>query len=237
MLYVLPSLGVHMHILHGGLSKQEPRRRRRGARRGSEEKAATRKTRVEVLTLDRVDEVRLILNGFIGHAGRGKRCCHCCIPCTSCPESAASFRKVYDAHPEALAMAAVAVREDTGVVIGAVVLNAHDVPRASSDAFVHTCQPGELHISWLAVSEGNRGMGAGSALMAWVKDVATERNANRITLEVAKGNPAKRLYERRGYQEVPPRGCGEVCCGRLVFFTMYGCPNGGCGAISMVKEL
>ena len=130
-----------------------------------------------------------------------------------------------------------AVREDTGTLIGAVVLNAHGVPMASGDALMHTCRPDEVYISWLAVAEGNRGMGAGSALMAWVENLAAERNANRITLGVAKGNPAKRLYERRGYVQEAPKGCVDVCCGSLMFFTMYGCPNGGCGAINMVKEL
>ena len=71
------------------------------------------------------------------------------------PRKRGIVSEVYDAHPEALAMAAVAVWEDTGVVIGAVVLNAHDV-RDLPVTPLCTCQRVKCTFRGWRV-EGNRG--------------------------------------------------------------------------------
>jgi GNAT superfamily N-acetyltransferase len=56
----------------------------------------------------------------------------------------------------------------------------------------------ELSIRLLA---GYRGQGVGSALLAALRQLATEQGYRALSLSVDRGNPARRLYARHGFRD------------------------------------
>ena len=57
----------------------------------------------------------------------------------------------------------------------------------------------------VAVHPDARGMGIGTRLLEKVKEEAEELGCSKITLEVRTDNPAKKLYEREGFEFGEPR--------------------------------
>jgi len=57
-----------------------------------------------------------------------------------------------------------------------------------------------INIHDLVVTQDRRGQGIGRQLLDAVADQARARGCCRITLEVVSANPAKRLYERAGFE-------------------------------------
>ncbi len=66
----------------------------------------------------------------------------------------------------------------------------------------------ELRVIDVALVPTRRGKGTGSALMAWVLAQA-DRDGVAVTLHVEPWNPAKRLYERLGFESLEQRGIYE----------------------------
>ena len=57
------------------------------------------------------------------------------------------------------------------------------------------------YLAHLAVDEPFRGQGLGRLLLHQVEDLAASRGLAQVTLDVASGSPAIRLYEAAGYRE------------------------------------
>lgn len=57
----------------------------------------------------------------------------------------------------------------------------------------------------VAVHPEARGMGVGTKLLNKVKEEAEEMGCSKITLEVRTDNPAKKLYEREGFEYGEPK--------------------------------
>ena len=94
---------------------------------------------------------------------------------------------------------------------------------------------GEAHVDWIGVDETARGKGIGKALMQFADDYGLAHGCTFITLEVVRGNRAKSLYERGGYEVVPNQktGCCPACCVNFIAC----CMTGYCGVHTMHKSL
>lgn len=57
---------------------------------------------------------------------------------------------------------------------------------------------------------GFRGQGIGSAVLGELIDIAKSRGVKAISLSVEDGNPARRLYQRRGFQVVGRNGGSDT---------------------------
>ena len=57
----------------------------------------------------------------------------------------------------------------------------------------------------VAVHPDARGLGVGTKLLTKVKEEAEAMGCSKVTLEVREDNPAKRLYEREGFEYGEPR--------------------------------
>jgi ribosomal protein S18 acetylase RimI-like enzyme len=55
----------------------------------------------------------------------------------------------------------------------------------------------------VAVREGRRGDGLGGRLLTELAEAARAAGFSRLSLSVEVENPARRLYERLGYREIP----------------------------------
>ena len=91
-----------------------------------------------------------------------------------------------------------------------------------------------------AVAAAARGKGVGKQLLQWAEAQARAHSSTVLTLAVLNGNPARRLYERFGFEEVPTDGC-EQCINSCVVCFIIGRPYGLCdphaGTIDMRKRL
>jgi ribosomal protein S18 acetylase RimI-like enzyme len=61
-----------------------------------------------------------------------------------------------------------------------------------------------INIHDLAVMPGQRGKGIGQQLLDFIVEEAGRRDCCKITLEVRRDNPARRLYERNGFEPDEP---------------------------------
>ena len=188
--------------------------------------------RVECLSEATLAGALAVHNAF---QGAGKTFCLVC-PYSWDPKSLESFAEFYRRHPETMLGTAVAVREDTGQVVGVIATATHGQPRSPENAMMHVTKPGECYVEWLAVTAAARGCGVGTKLLRWARRRAEARNCAELTLAVVNGNPAIRLYEREGFEAVPVDAC-DAACGCLWSTLFIGCPNGRCGGFNMRMRL
>ena len=128
-------------------------------------------------------------------------------------------------------MSAVAVREVEDRVVGLAIMAEHGMPRSWDERQMHTLRPGECYLHMLCVLSEARGKGVGSVLLRWCEATAVARGAEFLSLGVVAGNPAQRLYERKGFEVMHSSGC----CGNLVMCFFLGLPHCRCGVVSMEK--
>jgi len=168
-------------------------------------------------------------NEFLG--ARKALCGICSYRC--CPEGASGFGQQYNGSPEKLAVSAVAVREEDDRVVGLAIMAEYGMPRPWAERQLHTLRPGECYLHMLCVSAGAQGQGVGSKLLRWCEATAVSRGAEFLSLAVVAGNPAQRLYERKGFEVVH----GTGCCDNVVMCFFLGMPHCRCGAFNMEKML
>jgi ribosomal protein S18 acetylase RimI-like enzyme len=61
-----------------------------------------------------------------------------------------------------------------------------------------------LHLVEISLLPDCRGQGLGARLLAQLQDEARALGCREVRLEVAEGNPARRLYARMGFVDIPP---------------------------------
>ena len=181
--------------------------------------------RIETLTENHFDAARRIENEFIGI---GKGFCFGLFPYRMCPMGSQEFEGVYRKSSDRCSTYGVAILS-SGNVVGICKLRDTTQPAAFMENALHTPKPGELYLDTIAVTKEARGKGVGTQLMQWAEDVAAGRHLSKLSLGVVKGNPAIRLYERKGYVQVSSN------CFVPSFF--LGRPNGIFGAVMMEKDL
>ena len=169
-------------------------------------------------------------NAFIGAR---KRFCNVC-PYSCCPTTRSEFAAKYRSCPEKLQVSAVVVNVAEDKVVGFVQMTEHGMPQPPDEAMLHTLREGECYIDMLSVSAEARGQGIGTKLLTWCERTARERGAKVLALGVVAGNPAKRPYDRSGFEDVPSH---SRCCTSFWLFCFLGRPHGRCGATHMEKRL
>ncbi len=128
----------------------------------------------------------------------------CCLPLGLGSKQQA--RKDYEKCPDMMNVCGVAIHPEKGP-IGICQIALEGMP-----CEIHKVQAGEAYVLILAVDDGYRGMGVGSALLDWADKVAKERGCTFISLEAIWGNPAIGLYERKGYVEKKAPLWKEIAC-------------------------
>ena len=172
-------------------------------------------------------------NEFMGSTN--KAMCYGLCPLKWCPSSLSDFEKIYRNHPDRCQTYGVAVQKKNGgqdKLLGVVCLRTKEQYANWDEQMIHECRKHELYIDHLAVTKDARGKGVGTMLLKWAEEIAKERNCNLLTLGVVKGNPAKRLYDRFGFEDVP-NGSSHCCLAGCV----VGAPHGQFGATDMEKKL
>lgn len=184
---------------------------------------------LQPLTMELVAGMTAVYNEGFG----SKRCC-ICFPFT---DTDGTRLRYYQRHPERLPMCGIAVGAD-GTPLGFVQVAVHPM----QDQYgIHTLQPGEAYIEQVGVAAAARGKGIGKALLQWAETLATDRKSSVLTLTVLHGNPALRLYERFGFEALPPPDPVERCFDICGTFWIVGRPYGLCdphwGSVEMRKDV
>ena len=87
-----------------------------------------------------------------------------------------------------------------------------------------------------SVAADARGKGVGYELLRWAESRAREHHSRFLTLTVLNGNPARRLYERFGFQP-KPTDCCEDCIVGLFVVCFFGRPYGLCNPHYGITEM
>lgn len=172
-------------------------------------------------------EVAALMREFLGP----KSCL--CVPCCSygsC-ESVGETTKKFNSWPaDRVSLGAVAL-DKHGAVIGHAQLATHGHKNP-----VHTVKAGEAYLEHIAVRASARGMGVGTKLLDWCEATARARGCTILTLGVLKGNPAIKLYKRKGFV-AQSSDCVEDCIAVCLLGRPYGLCAPDWGGFMMEKRL
>lgn len=189
---------------------------------------------VQPLTMEFVRQANDILYDFVSTAGKGL-CFGVCpywLPICKTPDEV--FEKQYKKCPEKLQVTGIVVRQ--GKVVGIIKMHQYEHYQSFEDSLMHTTKPGEMYIESLAVRKECRGQGLGTALLEWGEQAARARGCSVLTLGVVIGNPARRLYERFGFEN-KKESFPHACCNDACAWCLIGCPYWQIGVIVMEKKL
>jgi len=173
--------------------------------------------RIESLKRGEVNSELMREIGSLYHDGfGGKRCCLCCSDSESSLQ--ADARAAYSKFPDSKLEACAVARDADGHALGLAQLGSHDT---SGDWQLPACMHSKLqsdtsHLERIVVGANARGKGLGKKLLDWADIKSRERGCKQIKLEVVRGNPAKRLYEKHGYVTVTGN-CARCTMCPLIF--------------------
>eukprot|EP00980_Cylindrotheca_fusiformis_P009761 scaffold2153_cov131-Cylindrotheca_fusiformis.AAC.4 len=183
---------------------------------------------MEPLTEPYFNAAREIENMF---TSTGNGFCFGLCPYRWCPMPQEGFSSMHRNDPERCLRYGIAIEDsnDHDKVVGIIKLRHTNTSWIQS--LMYRVQEKEVYIELIVVLPEKRGKGIGTQMLQWAESEAKEiYQANQLALVVTKGNPAKRLYERFGFDTRP----------RSAFFLLVcavGRPNGRFGADWMVKKL
>lgn len=150
-----------------------------------------------------------------------------CMLCLPHDETRNELQQRYTEMPAAKWRLGAVALDSKGKVLGYTQMTTAGLP-IYPEGF-HTCANDELYIEIVAVSPEARGRGIGSMLLEWCHETAISEYPHiaRLLLEVLRGNPAIRLYERFGF-EIKPVDCVDNVCGAILVCCFLGRPYGLC---------
>ncbi len=188
---------------------------------------------IEIVQLEEkyfAEVVEMINEGF-----GTKKCC-ICFPGT---KGMGQFTDSYRARPLKREIAFIAIDTCNKAILGFVQLCKPGVP-----AFwgLHTCEQNEVYVEQIVVAEKARGREVGTKLLEFCENFArNEAGIEVLTLDVLKGNKALSLYDRFGFEIVPPSNACSSCCTTFWVTFLMGRPYGLCnpewGVHTMKKKL
>ena len=191
---------------------------------------------IVVTSLARACIGEMALSGVEQLAFRNKRYCGCC--CGSGGHDVPAVKRKYNAYPDDK-LACCGVARVDGNIAGFVQMQLTGMPgQAGLPQFAwHSPQPDEAYVEMVAVLPSVRGVSIGRDLLQWAEETARAKGKQRLVLNVISGNPAQRLYERLGFEEVPSASCRETCIDWVFMPIFLGCPYGKVGSKDMKKVL
>eukprot|EP00553_Chaetoceros_curvisetus_P004092 CAMPEP_0204623118 /NCGR_PEP_ID=MMETSP0717-20131115/8841_1 /ASSEMBLY_ACC=CAM_ASM_000666 /TAXON_ID=230516 /ORGANISM="Chaetoceros curvisetus" /LENGTH=194 /DNA_ID=CAMNT_0051638071 /DNA_START=122 /DNA_END=706 /DNA_ORIENTATION=- len=190
----------------------------------SSEKSAS--ITIETLTQKRFEEARKIETDFMT---TNKGFCFGICPYIWCPPTKEDFEDIYNSSPDRCSTYGLAIREADQLVVGVITLRQGGQKSRWDEQMIHKPDSKELYVDHIAVTKEARGMGVGTKLLLWAEEKAKERGATKLSLGVVNGNPAKRLYDRFGFEDTKT-DCFISSC-------FVGRPHGQLGAIFMEKQV
>mmetsp|Transcript_11216 Transcript_11216/g.15725 ORF Transcript_11216/g.15725 Transcript_11216/m.15725 type:complete len:204 (+) Transcript_11216:62-673(+) len=181
---------------------------------------------IEPLTGRHFNAVLKIENDFVG---ANKGFCFGMCPYKWCPVDKDDFEVPYKKDADRLATYGLAIRSFDQQVLGFCKTVCEKQYQTGFEAMIHSPKTDELYIDMLAVTAEARGKGVGTKLLNWAEGIARERNLKTLTLSVVNGNPAKRLYDRFGFEDAGSDFFMSTC--------LLGRAHGQFGSTFMVKKL
>ena len=154
--------------------------------------------------------------------------------------------QVYNMYPEEMIdLCVVAIRREDSKVLGYLQMyfegmleklnwSAFGCWGLLEEQLYYRCDPDEAYVSELAVIQEARGKGIGTMLLNWAHEHAKHCGKNVITIQPVQGNPAKRLYERLGYEVVERQ---QGCCKSFIENVFVFCGLEKMGLTHMQKRL
>jgi ribosomal protein S18 acetylase RimI-like enzyme len=189
--------------------------------------------RIEAISEKHFAGTLSVMNQFIRNRLRKRLCC--ILPLGLFPTTMTQFRRMYGT-PDAMSTTAIAIRESDDKVVGFVQMTDRTMTRDPINICLHSLDEDECYIEMMSVLPEVRGYGVGTRLLHFCESRARERGANKLTLGVVAGNPAKRLYERFGFNDVD-EDCISKAMSWVCLFSLFGLPHCLPGGSMMEKMI
>lgn len=189
--------------------------------------------RMESLSEEHFDGTLHLMNQFVRDRFRKRLCC--ILPLGLFPTTMYQFRQMYPTE-DAMSTTMIAIRESDGKVVGFAQMTDRSMFRDPVNRCLHPLEDDECYIEMMSVSPETRGAGIGTRLLEGCEARARERGAKKLTLGVVAGNPAKRLYERFGFQDVH-QSCFSKVTTCVSLFSLFGLPHWIPGGTMMEKKM